>query len=79
MGNLTPYDTGSVLEPQLWQNPDGLPAEAWGNVDFDNPEGETIATVRMTKTSLGYELHVYQHGDNVHEIITFKKTHDSSE
>lgn len=72
MSTPTPYDTGEVLEPQLWPNTTGLPTEAWGNVDFDNDENTTIATVRMIKTSLGYELQAYQHTGDPNQIITFK-------
>lgn len=58
--NLTPYDTGTRLEPQVWvHRPD--PAddaldrnlEAYGKVDFDDNEGRTIVTLHVESNPSG--------------------------
>lgn len=65
--NLTPYDTGARCEPKLWQ-PDrasvlaamsGDEGQDIGNVDFDDDEGHTVATVHVSRTSDGvFTVHV---------------------
>jgi hypothetical protein len=63
--NLTPYDTGTRLEPQPWQvqprNLEKDPAEAarYGKVDFDNEESATFLTayVERNEDGKGYTLH----------------------
>ena len=52
---LTPYDTGQRAEPKLWQHSRAEvlqvmrhgEAEDIGNVDFDDDEGTTVATVHF--------------------------------
>ena len=45
--NLTPYDTGERLEPEVW--PAGEFHDHYGKVDFDNEEGATLYTVQIVK------------------------------
>lgn len=48
---LTPYDTGEVLEPAIWGGEHGpslphlMDRDEYGKVDFDNDGGETVVTV----------------------------------
>ncbi|CAN7533909.1 MULTISPECIES: hypothetical protein [unclassified Microbacterium] len=73
---LTPYDTGSRAEPSTWTPSNShlhsMPVDDrarilahhgddFGKVDFDNPEGQTIATVWATPTDDGWTLHIHQH------------------
>ena len=73
---LTPYDTGSRAEPSTWTPSNShlysMPtddrarilahhSDDFGKVDFDNPEGQTIATVWATPTADGWTLHIHQH------------------
>ncbi len=44
--NLTPYDTGDRLEPQLW--PLGEDPDSYGRVDFDNDESATVLQAKAT-------------------------------
>lgn len=54
---LTPYDTGSRLEPQLWP-PNDDPDRA-GRVDFDDDESATVLTVYAERLADGsHALHV---------------------
>lgn len=55
MAELTPYDTGEVLEPKLWpigayqsDHPDGQEGrlDSYGRVDFDDDEGASQFTLR---------------------------------
>lgn len=54
--NLTPYDLGTRLEPQLW--PTGSDPESFGRVDFDNDESATVFTAYVEKEGEGYVLHL---------------------
>jgi transcriptional regulator of heat shock response len=63
---LTPYDTGSRLEPKPWHvQPRNLlqdPAEAhrYGKVDFDDDEGATRLTVHVARNNdEAYTLYAY--------------------
>lgn len=73
---LTPYDTGSRAEPSTWTPSNShlysMPTDDrarilaqhgddFGKVDFDNPEGQAIATVWATPTDDGWTLHIHQH------------------
>ena len=55
--NLTPYDTGEVAQPFIWDH-DGE-TDRYGRVDFDNDESSTVATVWASRNQDGsYTLHV---------------------
>jgi hypothetical protein len=75
--NLTPYDSGERAEPSTWTPSNShlysLPAgdrariltnhrDDFGKVDFDTPEGQTIATVWATPTGDSWTLHIAEHG-----------------
>lgn len=73
MAELTPYDTGARLQPQVWvhgtiTSPTGKAREAvaadYGRVDFDQDDGATIATLFIEPTERGFELRVDQHTDD---------------
>lgn len=55
--NLTPYDRGTRLEPQLW--PLGEDPDSYGRVDFDNEESRTVLTAYVEREDDGYALHVH--------------------
>ena len=55
--NLTPYDRGNRLEPQLW--PLGEDPDSYGRVDFDNEESRTVLTAYVEREADGYALHVH--------------------
>lgn len=55
--DLTPYDRGSRLEPQLW--PFGEDPDSYGRVDFDNEESRTVLTAYVEREADGYALHVH--------------------
>lgn len=55
MKNLTPYDLGTVLEPRVWAVPQ-IDTDDWGKVDFENDEGGTDATVRITPDQNGERI-----------------------
>lgn len=80
MPTLTPYDTGECAEPRLWVMPGSAASldpsvnpyadelrENYGRVDFDDDEGRTVATVRVSKdpVSGAYAVHVIPHDDDV--------------
>ncbi|HRL80917.1 MAG TPA: hypothetical protein PLK46_11375 [Propioniciclava sp.] len=58
--DLTPYDTGDRLEPQLW--PTGE-ADTFGRVDFDDDESRTVATAYIAREGSAYVLHVVNPSD----------------
>ena len=77
--SLTPYDTGAVAEPKLWQRSraEALQvmrhgeAEDIGNVDFDDDEGATVATIRVTRDEHGvHTVHIESHRDDLRVIRT---------
>lgn len=56
MAELTPYDTGEVLEPKPWHVqplnlPDPEEKARYGRVDFDNDEGATVLTAHIGKNT----------------------------
>lgn len=64
---LSPYDTGARCEPKLWQpTPEAVEAimrsgdvDDIGNVDFDDGEGHTVATIHLSRGDDGqFTLHV---------------------
>jgi hypothetical protein len=74
---LTPYDTGQRAEPATWTPSNShlysMPVDDrariltqhgddFGKVDFDNAEGQAIATVWATPTGDGWTLHITEHG-----------------
>lgn len=74
---LTPYDTGQRAEPATWTPSNShlysMPVDDrariltqhgddFGKVDFDNTEGQAIATVWATPTGDGWALHITEHG-----------------
>lgn len=70
MRDVTPYDTGAVLEPQPWlYESEGPylsdyaePAAPWGKVDFDNDEGTSICMVQAVRSEGGsYIVHVHDY------------------
>lgn len=65
---LTPYDTGDRLEPQLWPTGD---ADTFGRVDFENDEASTIATAYVAREGDAHVLHV----DNLSEALTVTTDH----
>ena len=54
--NLTPYDRGTRLEPQL--RPLGDDPDSYGRVDFDNDESATVLTAYVEREGDGYAMHV---------------------
>jgi hypothetical protein len=58
---LSPYDRGDVAEPVIWQH--RYEAERYGRVDFDDDEGQTIATVRVEKLGGTWHVIVAAHAD----------------
>lgn len=74
----TPYDTGAVLEPFPWVHKDGTtgtdrrPCEDddYGRVDFDNDEGATIVTLRVTRDGDRYVLEIYGNDEDL-DIQTY--------
>lgn len=78
MAELTPYDTGARLEPQLWVRSDQVenagersdwlpPADDFGKVDFDDNESTTKLTVWAEHGPAGATtLHVLSFGDDIH-------------
>ncbi|MGP5365718.1 hypothetical protein ACTXLB_20655 [Brachybacterium tyrofermentans] len=71
---LTPYDTGQRAEPALWQRSRAEvlqvmrhgEAEDIGNVDFDDDEGTTVATVHVSRDpDGGHTVHVIPHTDTI--------------
>lgn len=70
---LTPYDTGEVLEPKLWPAT-GDDFDRFGRVDFDNDAGETVFTMQMKRDGKGYRLNI----DGHHDVeLTVSTTGDS--
>lgn len=70
---LTPYDTGARAEPRLWQNSrkqvleemnHGDPEDI-GNVDFNDDENRTVATVHVSRHDGTYTVHVIPHDDDL--------------
>jgi hypothetical protein len=64
--SLTPYDTGTRLEPKPWHvQPRNLPqdpaeAHRYGKVDFDDDEGATRLTVHVARNKdEAYTLYAY--------------------
>ena len=55
--NLTPYDRGTRLEPQLW--PLGDDPDTYGRVDFDDEESRTVQTAYVEREGDGYAMHVH--------------------
>ena len=55
--NLTPYDRGTRLEPQLW--PLGNDPDSYGRVDFDDEESRTILTAYVEREGDGYAMPVH--------------------
>jgi hypothetical protein len=67
---LTPYDTGSRLEPKPWHvQPRNLPrdpaeAHRYGKVDFDDDEGATRLTAHVARNKdEAYTLYAYVHDE----------------
>lgn len=73
----TPYDRGERAEPSTWTPSNShlysLSAgdrariltnhrDDFGKVDFDTPEGQTVATVWATPTGDSWTLHIAEHG-----------------
>ena len=93
---LTPYDTGERAEPTTWTPSNShlysMPvddrarilanhSDDFGKVDFDTPEGQTIATVWATPRGDAWTLHVTTHGaaltvdvDQLHDLLTAAQT-----
>lgn len=70
---LTPYDTGGRAEPRPWQKNraevlqemiDGDPEDI-GNVDFNDDENRTVATVHVSRHDGKYTVHVIPHDDDL--------------
>lgn len=69
--NLTPYDTGERLEPEVWTA--GEFRDHYGKVDFDTEESSTAVTAWVERDPLnpeGYVLRYYTHlsGIRVEEV-----------
>lgn len=80
--SLTPYDTGAVAEPVLWQDDHDAVRAALrsgnegdiGKVDFDDDEGATVATIRMTRDKHGiHTIHIESHRDGLKVIRTLEE------
>lgn len=78
MAELTPYDTGERLEPQLWvrgetASPGGLPRRVttsdYGRVDFDADDGTTVLTLYIERVEDGYRMHVDSHSDDYLHVV----------
>lgn len=76
---LTPYDTGTIAEPILWQdNRDAVQAALRsgheadiGKVDFNDDEGATVVTVRVTRDKHGaHSIYIESHRDDLRVITT---------
>jgi hypothetical protein len=69
MPDLTPYDRGEVLQPDVWHPENASVAHDadYGKVDFDTDEGQTLLTVRAVpegpESDDDVELHITNHGD----------------
>lgn len=59
----SPYDTGEILEPRVWENNGRI--ERFGRVDFDNDESATEVTVWVERGPDGPIVHVIAHSDDV--------------
>lgn len=70
MADLTPYDTGERAEPYVWLVPytdqvnqppltEDEQRDRYGKVDFEDENGEMVATVWIERLSTGaYAVHV---------------------
>lgn len=60
VSDLTPYDTGARAEPHRWQP---RKDDHYGKVDFDAPDGTTIATVWIENVDAGQmpKIHIVPH------------------
>ena len=73
MRELTPYDTGERAIPIPWVGAPGdfttdlnRAPEDFGNVDFDDDEGRTIATIHLSRRDDGgYTVHIMPMDDDV--------------
>ena len=65
--NLTPYDRGTRLEPQLW--PLGDDPDSYGRVDFDDEESRTILTAYVEREGDGYAMHVHGMGEPLSLVV----------
>lgn len=68
---LTPFDTGEIAEPQLYDYTDEKTLE-WGKIDFEDDESRTLCTVQVRRVDGAYQLHLW--GAEAMEIIV----HDGS-
>jgi len=80
---LTPYDTGTRLEPRPWHvqprnlAQDAAEAARYGKVDFDNEESATVLTAHVERTeNKGYVVNAYVHGET---DVTVELTRDDQE
>lgn len=64
-----PFETGRVLKPTLNASFPEEAEEEWGLVDFEDPEGRVVASVRITQTGQGYQLEVDHNQDNPDEEL----------
>lgn len=74
MRDLTPYDTGERATPIPWVSTgsdftailDDRDPEDFGNVDFEDDEGRTIATIHLSRRDDGgYTIHIMPMDDDV--------------
>ena len=74
MRDLTPYDTGERATPIPWVSADSdftaihrdRDPDDFGNVDFDDDEGRTIATIHLSRRDDGgYTVHIMPMDDDV--------------
>lgn len=55
MADLTPYDTGDILEPTTH----GTGGDNWGYVDFDDDAGSTIVTTKIVRDTDEFDTPAY--------------------
>lgn len=69
VSDLTPYDTGAVLEPHVWSVPDDPASGDWGKVDFDNDEGGTDLTLRVIRDPRNDDTLIVEVGESNHAVM----------
>lgn len=65
--SLTPYDDGSVLEPQPWRQTGDL--SRYGKVDFDNDESGTQLTLKCLPIQRGVRVEIDAQFDGIVQVV----------
>lgn len=69
-----PFESGRVLKPTLNASFPEDAEEEWGLVDFEDPEGRIVASVRITQTEQCYQLEVDHNPDDASEEMAVDVT-----